>query len=217
MKNIVKLTLSTLLCLTGVSQAAVSVTAGDFTGTNYTYEIPITSASAFQNAHNAVVHSSTGVSYRSESGSLITYTFAGNSNSLVYRWSFSGVVPLKATIRDTATLFTGSGEQARATISFSTNGTDYTPIRVFNSSDSPSGSTETSNVSLGAGASEFYYKVEMDDVVGTLDSIEKQWLRSTIHATNPSPFSATFSTVPEPSSTALLSLAGFSLLIRRRR
>lgn len=210
-----------VLLISPVGMAEIIVTSGNFIGDEYVFEIDPTSYSTFGNSHDAALIADHGVlNYGVFLPTLFqgfTTNYGPPSPYFTYRWDFSSSPkPKQVTITDRITLFSEyrpgfeyQMERALATISFSLNGTDFTTIRQLATPTDGSvvgDSIETYTLPLGSGVSEFFYRVQVEVTAGDdnnrIDSYTSQWARS-YEGTSVSPFIATFSAVPEPSSSAL--------------
>ena len=216
-----------LICLALPSNSLgdIVVTNSDFVGNDYTYSLNPGSTSSFSSTHTNALNSTSNAHF-GPSFHLPTlyYYFNGTTPNFTYRWDFSSSPkPQMVTITDRLTLFTNiTINRAKATVSYSTNGVDYSPVRELLTPTDGSivaDSILTYDLGLG-GTDEFYYRVEMipvaGDANGSLDSYQDQWARTSLGSTFPG-FSATFSVVPEPSGLVLCFLAFVGTIVARQR
>jgi hypothetical protein len=143
---------------------------------------------------------------------------------VVLHWDFSssGILPKSVELLDRTTLFTNTTvERTQAIVEYSTTGTSWNTIDIQTTLPPVVNDNVTNTVlSLGSGASHFYYRLTMDTIAGDADGKfsgnQNQWSRANPGVTS---FRAAFSTapIPEPGTLTLLSLGGLGMACRAAR
>lgn len=207
--------------LVPTTSADITVAAEDYAQGTFSYILPTTDHTAFTAAHTAATSEGRDVFFGPPAWfPTYAYYFDRFSPRFTYHFDFrnAGDTVTTVTIRDRLTHFGDGGNNlVESTISISTDGTNFTPVRSLQSPINGAADSLKTYVLSVEDATQFFYRVEMraipGDFNGQLNSALDQWGRSSQN--NPSNFSIAFSnaTPPRIESVALPTPSTISIVL----